>query len=738
MRAAILPPDVDVTWATPRAALEDLEVRARVVGVAPDERFDEAIRRALGIVDDDPDAVLLLQVPSFSLLEKGDWEQAGLGEALARAEREHDDRVEGEIAVASQRLDTSDWAEATRHYRAADQLLHDEVSPRHAEVLSALGEVALSQGRTEEARSLFERALSIFPVHQGALRARAAIARDTGESAAAAALMHRLLGTLDDPAARVPMLESIATESLKAAGDAVRMARELAPTEPRLMIRLQAIYEATERFEEAISVAVEIAETLEEPARRARALVAAADLCAARAHNTGRAVALYEAAIEDDPTVERAFTAIEAVLLEASDFQGVKQAYSRQLERLSAAGATDASVELLNRLARVERDQLRDPYAAIQSLNRVTELSPSDTRARADLSVLLESVGEPVLAMRCLEVSAQYEPWQAETYRRLYQLFSKAGDQERTYSACGALVALGAADIDEQLVHAQFAPESSLNPSHGFDSAVWEALHAPGLDHNLQALVAAIEPPAVDHWLAQREARGALPVPLPKHRQDPRKTTVSAVRSFVWASKILRVPEPILYARSDETRLGAAVVPGRQPMVLLGRSVLSGRSAVELSFIAAHHMAYHRPGWRLLSYYTEMEDFEALVRAGLALGRPDLFPVDKLPPASAELHRALSPKLEPDTRERLGQAVNGLHHESETLDLLRWRRAVETVACRAALLACGDVTVAGTVLSTSGAHVAGLTAADRTRDLLAFVVSERHARVRRRLGLSVG
>jgi hypothetical protein len=36
----------------------------------------------------------------------------------------------------------------------------------------------------------------------------------------------------------------------------------------------------------------------------------------------------------------------------------------------------------------------------------------------------------------------------------------------------------------------------------------------------------------------------------------------------------------------------------------------------------------------------------------------------------------------------------------------------------------------------SGAHVAGLTAADRTRDLLAFSVGERYAGLRRELGIA--
>ena len=71
------------------------------------------------------------------------------------------------------------------------------------------------------------------------------------------------------------------------------------------------------------------------------------------------------------------------------------------------------------------------------------------------------------------------------------------------------------------------------------------------------------------------------------------------------------------------------------------------------------------------------------------------------------------------------------------LDVVQWARSVEEAACRAALLASGDVTVAGSVLAVAGAPVGGQSAADRARDLLPFTVSRQFAALRKQFGIAV-
>lgn len=718
-----------------RALLELSEVRKRIVAVAPHERFDHALERLFG-VQPSQDAVVVLYAPLLSEIESGDPALEDIEAAFPIAEKEADAVVERVIAEASSNFDAGDLEEAEIRYRQATEHLQHEMSPRHAEVLSALAELSLLQGDTEQGRAFVDRALSTFPVHQGALRARASIAEKTGESAIAAAMLHRLVDTLDASDQKVGMLTSIAQQSLSAAGQAIASALQMKPGDWDLLERLRAVHEASGKWDEAVSVSVQLAESLPDSSERARAFLSAADLCAGKAKNIPRAVALYEAAIEDDATIDRAFAAIEEVLLQAQDYAGVANAYRRQLARLEKAGAVDARVELLRKLASVQHERLNNAHAAIKALDDITELKPADTAARTELAKLLESIGEAKLAIRCLEVSAQYEPARAETYRHLHQLFSKTSKRDRSYCACGVLVALGEADIDEQLIHAQFAPEAPLAPKKAFDHEVWQSLAQAHHDLDLDILMTLIETPAIDAWIGAKDSIAPL-LPDKKRKQNPKKTTVSAVKSFLWASHLLKVQEPEIYTEPDNTRSGATAVPSQAPAVRLGRSVLIGRSSIELAFIAAHHMTYFRPGWRLLPLYQEVSQLEALMRATLALARPDLFKPQALSPEADDLLQRLRPKVTDAVRDELVEEVGRLHARGAPIDLLGWRRSVETIACRAGLLASGDITVAGALLSVSGGHIAGLTAADRSHQLMAFSVSERYANLRESLGIAV-
>ena len=65
-------------------------------------------------------------------------------------------------------------------------------------------------------------------------------------------------------------------------------------------------------------------------------------------------------------------------------------------------------------------------------------------------------------------------------------------------------------------------------------------------------------------------------------------------------------------------------------------------------------------------------------------------------------------------------------------------RGAELTACRLALLVSGDVSVAARVLATDGRQVAGLSAADRVKDLTPFSVSSRYVAARKQLGIRLG
>jgi tetratricopeptide (TPR) repeat protein len=603
-------------------------------------------------------------------------------------------------------------------------------------VLVSLGDIARAEGRLEEAVSWFDRALAISPLHIAALRARAALAQTSGESAIAAAMLHRLVDSLETEAEQIDVLSTIATESLSAARHAFHRALVLSPGDRTLLERLRAVHEACGEWDDAVGAAVALAETNDDRAARARALVEAARLCAERAGNTPRAVALYEAAIEDDAEVPGAFQAIEQELIRVEDFDGLAAAYERQIERLVPSAAQKESCRLLGQLARVEWEQRSNPPGALAALGRLVTLAPLDPAARLAQAELLSSMGDHTGAVGALEIAAELLPSRVETYRKVYSLFAGGRDQDRAYAACTALVSLGEADIDEQLVYNQYSPTTMLAPKRRVSDDLWAELAAPDHRAEIDRLARALEPAALDAWFAEHPASGERI--SERLRQHPTKTTVSAARCVVWAADLLGVAEPAIYAQPDNDRVSVATLPLREHAILLGRHVLAGRSMAELSFILARHLSYSRPGWRMLTFYASLGELEALVRAALALSCPD---VPGLPDANArtgKLEQLLAPRLDGAARKVIAETVARLLDDQAPLDLVGWARGVETTACRAGLLASGDVTVASAALAVSGPPVGGLSARDRALALLPFAVSERYAMLRRALGIAAG
>ena len=146
---------------------------------------------------------------------------------------------------------------------------------------------------------------------------------------------------------RLKVLDDVVREALASAAGALRAALQIKRGDRNLLERVCAIHEAAGEFVEAVNVSVSLAESEPDPTARARAFVAAADLCASKAGNVDRAVALYEAAIADDPTTPGAFEAIEKVLLDSGDVEGTERAYVRQIDRLSARNERRAQGALL-------------------------------------------------------------------------------------------------------------------------------------------------------------------------------------------------------------------------------------------------------------------------------------------------------------------------------------------------------------------------------------------------------
>jgi golgin subfamily B member 1 len=716
------------TWLAEVSAANQVDL----VLLPTDDPLVAALGRALAEQAPNEGGVVVL-ARAAGTIGDAQWEALGLADRSRSLQPNQDTAVEAAIADASACYDRGDLEGARREYAVADALLARDSDPRRAEVLVCLAKLETARGANLEAAMLLDRALAICPDHRAALVQRIELAHASADAATAAALRRRMLRSAQSDDERATLLSSIADESLTATIEALEQALALRPREPRLLERLQAAMEAAGRWSDAVDAKVALSETIENPRDRARSLAAAAGMCARRTDNVMRAVALYEAAIADDPTTPGAFDAIEAVLIKNHDWAGVESAYSRQIERLSERRETQAEAALLARLASVRADRLGDLPGAQSALERLVLATPQDVEARARLAALLEQTEQLELAVRCLLGAAACSPTRPATFRDLHRISARLGDIDRSYCACAVLVQLGEANLDEQLVYQQYAPETTQRPRAPLDAHGWAELWTGEQDHAVSRIVHAIAPAAIEIRLEQLRAAHRMPELPRRDRQQADKSTLTAVRTAGWSCSLLGIPVPEIYAKNEELPSGVVCWPLPEPTLLLGKSLLSGRSVPELAFATARELACQRLTARLMTFYPSLPELRAVLLAAVSQVLPVSLGRDALP-----LRAALEARLDPTRRAELERAVEALHDRDGRLDLNGWLRAVEIASCRAGLVVCGDITAAARMLAVDGRVVGKLSAADRIRDLIPFSVSDSHGRLRRMIGVAAG
>ena len=690
-----------------------------------------ALSSALEIPEEDDPATLVLHVSEYHV-RHGEM-AAQLDDPVDDADRLAHQAIASSFTCATDLYNAGKMQGARAAFERAELLLRGDVGPRRVLVLLSLAEIERAQGNTDSAVRWLDRALAIAPTHRGALETRIAIAQENGEFSLAAALLERLVARLDTSEKKVEILRTIADDSLQAARAAVEQAAKLMPGDLGLLERLQAVNEAAGRWSDAVSALVQIAEHTPDRKGRAKVLVDAAKLCSERAHQSQRAVALFEAAIEDDPHVPGAFDAIEAELAQASDAQGLAAAYSRQIARLAAAGDAGEQPNLLRRLASVQRQALADSAAAIATLQQLLVHQPFDVEALLELAELQRAAGNPREAIRLLESVVLLDPSRVDVFRLLLQLFKSESDVDRVYCACSALVAMGEADLDEQLLFAQHRPETLPIAKATLDDAAWAQLLPSAHPRILDELAIAVESVAFEAWYADGSKNS---IPPAKEKVNPQKTTVSAARCFTWAAQLLGLPEPDIYLQPSQMRIGMRMLPMRKLSIELGHPVLSGWGMSDLAFLAAHHLAYARPGWRIIALLGSRDELRALLMAGMSVARPDVPGLAEVGSRSREFAQQLEGRMSPEVKETLGGLVEKVMGNGGALDVFAWLRCVEETAGRAGLLASGNLTVAANVLAIAGASPGGQSAAERARGLLGFSVSQAHTELRKRLGVA--
>jgi hypothetical protein len=369
---------------------------------------------------------------------------------------------------------------------------------------------------------------------------------------------------------------------------------------------------------------------------------------------------------------------------------------------------------------------------------RVAELEKELEEARANVAVEVDLSGvqaEPSAEAADPEVlqrRLRHDPRDVDALRALYRLHERAGDVDRMGCVAHALAFLDVANEAEKATHQAHRVEGLIRPSTSLTPEAWRRfLFHPEEEVLTGEIFAVIASAVLLGRVSALRRDKQLPTLDPARKQDPVQSTLQAVRCFSWASSILGMRAPTLYADPEYPGV-VEMVPGVPPATRIGQKALSGRSARELAFVAGRHLAWYREERFVRLLVPQIPDLEDLFLAALVIGNPGI-------PLRADTKRrvtalgaAIEPVLEPVKIDRLRGAFLRFVEEGGRTNLQRWAAAADHTAARAGLLLSDDLWSAAAMLEAEDPSAAR----DRVDDLLVFVTSDRYANLRKAIGIA--
>ncbi|MBX3218099.1 MAG: hypothetical protein KF850_39195 [Labilithrix sp.] len=392
--------------------------------------------------------------------------------------------------------------------------------------------------------------------------------------------------------------------------------------------------------------------------------------------------------------------------------------------------ATDQRTLALERRIRFLEDR-------IVTLERELE----DARAHVSVEVDLSDVAAPRAAVPDddpaeLARRVRHDPRDVDSLHALFRLYKKAGDADRQWCVAQVLAYLGGANTEEEECWTAHREAALIRPTASITQEAWKRLLFHPEEEALVGEIFAVVVSAVliGRLSAMRRDKQLIKLD-PARKQDPATTTVQAVRCFHWASAILGMHSPALFADPDYPGF-VEMVPGVPPASRIGAQALSGRSAAELAFIAGRHLANYREEHFVKMLVPSARGLEDIFLAALSIGNPGLPLSAQVKQLVVPIAKAIEPILEPAAVDRLRGHFLRFVEEGGRTNLQRWAVAADRTLARTGLLLANDLRAAHNVLSLeAGGDRAQLD--EKMDDLMSFVVSDRYSKLRKQIGIGI-
>ncbi len=383
--------------------------------------------------------------------------------------------------------------------------------------------------------------------------------------------------------------------------------------------------------------------------------------------------------------------------------------------------------------------RLRKQVAELTARLALLEGELEDARNSVAVEIDLGTVGPAPQQDDALDLQRRIrqDPTDTEPMRLLFRWAKAEGDLDKQWCVASALSFLGVANAEEQALHAKYASKQLPKPASAITADAWRKLLFHPDEELLTGDIFSVITSAVLLGRVSALRRDKLLPKLdPSRKQEPEKSTISAVRALAWAAAIEGLRPPPIFV-DPEANVAVEMVPGIPPNIRIGARLLSGRSSLEVAFECGRSLACFREEHFVRWLFPGVPDLEDLFLAALSIANPGL----PIPPHAkarvAPIAAAIAPVLEPTQVDRLRGYFLRFVEEGGRTNLQRWAQGVDKTACRAGLMLCNDLATAGKILAQEEKATHGGMHGDRMRDLLVFVTSDRCFQLRRQLGLAI-
>ncbi len=505
-------------------------------------------------------------------------------------------------------------------------------------------------------------------------------------------------------------------------------ALQVRPDTRQVLTRLLDVYGETDRWEASIKVLRKLAKLETDPEKQARFIYAIGIIQRDKIEDHYVAVRTLDQALEVDPTLVRAFQAIDEILTVDQDYARQDRYYRKMLVRARQHHLDDALVVSLARnLGEINRSRLHNYAEAIKAYQIVAHKRPGDRGVHTILAELHALEGQPGEAAAQAFELVTLDPADPSGYHELARRRLDAGQLDGAWCACQVLVVLGQATEDEQRFYEEGRRHSTAQAQRPLEGGDWALLTWAG------------KPQAIDRvLLATHEVVGPLMAHTPKQLGlNPRKdqlnleapSDLGQILKYTQQITGVTVASAWLSPTARGLQVGDLWPPGllvAPDMAGVGFAEAAARAARALYLGSVQHAAAGSAPDATVAHQRVL----GIVTAALAAVMPEAGLA-----ADPALLDALRSRL---TAGRLADLQGAAPAIPQPLaqGVAAWCEAVEHTASRLALLISCDLATVVRLLRDEPMPLLPDMAA-RLRALLVFAVSEPYLALRRRLGVGV-